>query len=223
MNGSTNNLIMFRTSRKGYDKGDVHRYIEEMNIRFAATEEKARQQIRRLEMALENAEAQAQTPVADEAALQALRQENEVLKAELASLREQAVAAKEAQVAQDKPAAEVPLTYDEASKRLGDILLKANLDADRIVAEAEAEANRHLTGAEKQADDIRLDAAVTARLMTDRVKRRLTALTGEYIDSMESVSRASAEEYRKLFDELKGRLDAARVDAAVALREAKQG
>ena len=36
-------------------------------------------------------------------------------------------------------------------------------------------------------------------------------------------SRASAEEYRKLFDELKGRLDAARVDAAVALREAKQG
>lgn len=220
MNGSANNMIMFRTSRKGYDKGDVHRYIEEMNIRFAATEEKARQQIRRLEMALE--EAQAQTPVADEAALQALRQENEVLKAELAALREQA-ATKEAPIAEDKSAVEVPLTYDEASKRLGDILLKANLDADRIVSEAEAEANRQLTGAEKQADDIRLDAAVTARLMTDRVKRRLTALTGEYIDSMESVSRASAEEYRKLFDELKGRLDAARVDAAVALCEAKQG
>lgn len=219
MNGSANNMIMFRTSRKGYDKGDVHRYIEEMNIRFAATEEKARQQIRRLEIALE----EAQAPVVDEAALQALRQENEALKAELAALREQAVAAKEAPVTEDKSAAEVPLTYDEASKRLGDILLKANLDADRIVAEAEAEANRQLTGAEKQADDIRLDAAVTARLMTDRVKRRLTALTGEYIDSMESVSRASAEEYRKLFDELKGRLDAARVDAAVALREAKQG
>jgi cell division septum initiation protein DivIVA len=221
MNGSANNMIMFRTSRKGYDKGDVHRYIEEMNIRFAATEEKARQQIRRLEMALE--EAQAQTPVVDEAALQTLRQENEALKAELAALREQVAAVKEAPVAEDKPAVEVPLTYDEASKRLGDILLKANLDADRIVAEAEVEANRQLTGAEKQADDIRLDAAVTARLMTDRVKRRLTALTGEYIDSMESVSRASAEEYRKLFDELKGRLDAARVDAAVALREAKQG
>ena len=219
MNGSANNMIMFRTSRKGYDKGDVHRYIEEMNIRFAATEEKARQQIRRLEIALE----EAQAPVVDEAVLQALRQENEALKAELAALREQAVAAKEAPVTEDKPTAEVPLTYDEASKRLGDILLKANLDADRIVAEAEAEANRQLTGAEKQADDIRLDAAVTARLMTDRVKRRLTALTGEYIDSMESVSRASAEEYRKLFDELKGRLDAARVDAAVALREAKQG
>jgi cell division septum initiation protein DivIVA len=221
MNGSANNMIMFRTSRKGYDKGDVHRYIEEMNIRFAATEEKTKQQIRRLEMALE--EAQAQTPVVDEAALQTLRQENEALKAELTALREQVAAVNEAPVAEDKPAVEVPLTYDEASKRLGDILLKANLDADRIVAEAEVEANRQLTGAEKQADDIRLDAAVTARLMTDRVKRRLTALTGEYIDSMKSVSRASAEEYRKLFDELKGRLDAARVDAAVALREAKQG
>jgi len=221
MNGSANNMIMFRTSRKGYDKGDVHRYIEEMNIRFAATEEKARQQIRRLELALE--EAQAQTPCADEAALQALRQENEALKAELAALQAQAAAATEAPMAKEKAEVDASLTYDEASKRLGDILLKANLDADRIVAEAEAEANRQLTGAEKQADDIRLDAAVSARLMTDRVKRRLTALTGEYIDSMESVSRASAEEYRKLFDELKGRLDAARVDAAVALREAKQG
>ncbi len=222
MNGSANNMIMFRTSRKGYNKEDVHRYIEEMNIRFAAAEEKAKQQIRRLEAERESA-AEAQAPVVDEAAVQALTLENESLKAELEALKAQLADAKREIPAEAKAQAEKSLTYDEASKRLGDILLKANLDADRIVAEAEAEANRQLTGAEKQADDIRLDAAVTARLMTDRVKRRLTALTGEYIDSLESFSRASTEEYRKLFDELKGRLDAAHVDAAVILREVKNG
>jgi len=222
MNGSANNMIMFRTSRKGYNKEDVHRYIEEMNIRFAAAEEKAKQQIRRLEAERESA-AEAQAPVVDEAAVQALKLENESLKAELEALKAQLADVKREIPAEAKAEAEKSLTYDEASKRLGDILLKANLDADRIVAEAEAEANRQLTGAEKQADDIRLDAAVTARLMTDRVKRRLTALTGEYIDSLESFSRASTEEYRKLFDELKGRLDAAHVDSAVLLREVKNG
>jgi len=83
MNGS--GMIMFRTSRKGYDKGDVHRYIEEMNIRFASAEEKAKQQIRRLEAELEKASL-GETPV-DETALQALSQENEALKAELEALR----------------------------------------------------------------------------------------------------------------------------------------
>ena len=217
MNGSANNMIMFRTSRKGYDKGDVHRYIEEMNIRFAAAEEKARQQIRRLEMALASEEGQ--NSQADEVSCQALQQENETLRAELAALQEKLASVSES-VAVESPAEEdVSLTYDEASKRLGDILLKANLDADRIVAEAEAEANRQLSGAEKQADDIRLDAAVTARLMTERVKRRLAALTGEYMESLEAFSRASAEEYRQFFDELKDRLNAAHVEAAVILRD----
>jgi len=219
MNGS--GMIMFRTSRKGYDKGDVHRYIEEMNIRFASAEEKAKQQIRRLEAELEKASL-GETPV-DETALQALSQENEALKAELEALRAALADAKRESPAEAEAEEKTTLTYDDASKRLGDILLKANLDADRIVAEAEAEANRQLSGAEKQADDIRLDAAVTARVMTDRVKQRLTALTEDYVNSLESFSRASAVEYRRLFDELKSRLDTAHVEAAVILREAKNG
>lgn len=217
MNGSANNMIMFRTSRKGYDKGDVHRYIEEMNIRFAAAEEKARQQIRRLETALGSAEGQLSP--ADEVSYQNLRQENETLRAELAALQENLAAVSESVAVESHAEGDISLTYDEASKRLGDILLKANLDADRIVTEAEAEANRQLSGAEKQADDIRLDAAVTARLMTERVKRRLAALTGEYMESLEAFSRASAEEYRQFFNELKDRLNAAHVDAAVILRD----
>ncbi len=198
MNGSANNLIVFRKSRKGYDKEDVHRYIEEMNIRFSAAEEQAKSRIRQLEAELEVARAAAGNP-ADAEVLAALTEENATLKAELEALKQTAAEAPEA-------SSEALLSYDEASRRLGDILLKANLDADRIVAEAEEEAGRQLSGAEKQADDIRLDATVAARLMTDRVKRRLTQLTGEYLDSLELLSAASAEEYRKLYDELKEKL-----------------
>ncbi len=218
MNGSANTMIMFRTSRKGYDKGDVHRYIEEMNIRFAASEEKAKQQLRLLEEALNRAEAA--TPVADEAATEMLLQENAALKAELEAQKAVLAQAREEASRLAKEEDQV-LSYNEASKRLGDILLKANLDADRIVAEAEAEATRQLSGAEKKADDIRLDAAVTARLMTERVKHRLVALTEEYVKNLEAFSRASSEEYCKFFDELKERLDAAHLEASVVLREGR--
>ena len=216
MNGSTNNMIVFRKSRKGYDKEDVHRYIEEMSIRFSALEEKKNSQIRHLEQDLDAARAEASKKGS---AVSELEKENEALKAELEALKQQL---EEAQAAASCPATEgeeAPLTYDEASRRLGDILLKANMDADRIVAEAEAEANRQLSGAEKQADDIRLDATVTARLMTDRVKRRLTELTGEYIASLETFSATSAEEYRRLCDDLKLKLGNVGFDAANLIRD----
>ncbi|MBQ4065042.1 MAG: hypothetical protein IJD10_02965 [Clostridia bacterium] len=220
MNGTPTNMIVFRNSRKGYDKTDVHRYIEEMNIRFSAMEEQLKNQIRRTEQDLESARMALAAASAENEAMKAVCSENLDLKQEIEELKKQLEEALKPAEPNDAEG-EVSLSYDEASKRLGDILMKANLDADRIVADAEAEAARQLTGAEKQADDIRLDAAVTARLMTDRVKRRLTELTGEYIESMEALSRASTEEYRKLCDELKAKLAGIGVDTSAVLRELK--
>ncbi len=220
MNGTPTNMIVFRNSRKGYDKTDVHRYIEEMNIRFSAMEEQLKNQIRRAEQELESARKELAAASVENEALKAGCSENMDLKQEIEELKKQLEEAAAAPV--EEPAeSDAPLSYHEASRRLGDILLKANLDADRIVADAEAEATRQLSGAEKQADDIRLDAAVTARLMTDRVKRRLTELTGEYIESLEALSRASTEEYRKLCDDLKGKLAGVGIDTAAVLRELK--
>ena len=226
MNGLPTNMIAFRNARKGYDKGDVHRYIEEMNIRFSAMEDKLKSEIRRTEQDLATARGEIAESAAKIEALTAVEQENAALKEEIEALKQQlAEAQAEAEAAKTalpEGVEEAPLTYEETSRRLGDILLKANMDADRIVAEAEEEANRQLSGAEKQADDIRLDAAVTARLMTDRVKRRLTDLTGEYIAGLESFSATSAAEYRKLCDELKGKLGAVGLDAAQLIKEIKE-
>jgi hypothetical protein len=57
--------------------------------------------------------------------------------------------------------------------------------------------------------------------MTERVKRRLTELTGEYIASLEAFSATSAEEYRKLCDELKVKLGTVGFDAAELLKDIK--
>ena len=46
---------MFRNSRKGYDKNDVNRYIEDMNIRFTTAENRYVSTIRMLERDLEAA------------------------------------------------------------------------------------------------------------------------------------------------------------------------
>ncbi len=225
MNGSTKTMIAFRNARKGYDKEDVHRYIEEMNIRFSSMEEKLKSEIRRTEQDLEATRGEIAEANAKIAAMAETEKENEALKKEIEALKQQLAeaetAAEAARQAAEEETAEAPLTYEETSRRLGDILLKANMDADRIVAEAEEEATRHLSGAEKEADDIRLDATVTARLMTDRVKRRLTELTGEYIASLEAFSATSAEEYRKLCDELKLKLGSVGFDAAEFLKDSK--
>ena len=199
MNDSEKNMVAFRDSRKGFDKGDVNRYIEEMSIRFTAQEAALRNRIRELENQLpacepEEAENDYQAEIAR------LGEENRELRAELEKLskkteEETAPAADENQLPCDP-------NYQQISEKLGNILLKANLDADRIVSEAEGEAARQLSEAEKSADGIRLDAAVSARLMTAKVKAKLAGLAEEYIRNLTALSEESAAEYAKLCAEL---------------------
>ena len=208
---TANEMVMFRNARKGYDKDDVNRYIEEMNIRFVTSEEQLRSRIRELEAALS---AVPVAPVISEEEVAALRAENTSLREKTAALEEELKAVKEADAAAPKE-----LTYEEAESQLGSILLRANLDADRIRCEADEEGKRRIAEAEKSADDIRLDAAVTARLMTERAKRNLSELTEEYVKSISALSAESTEEYRRLCDELNRSLAAVRIRTEMSLRD----
>ena len=98
--------------------------------------------------------------------------------------------------------------YREISEKLGNIILKANVDAESIVAEAETEAAQRLSEAEKNADELRLDSAVSARLMTSQVREKLIAMTDEYISNLRTVSDDSIREYRKLYEELQEKFEA---------------
>ena len=87
--------------------------------------------------------------------------------------------------------------------------VKANLDAQKILSDAEEESRRKIAEAEKAADSIRFDAAVKARIMTETTRKELAALTEEYMKNLNALSVESAEEYKRLSEELKARFEQA--------------
>ncbi len=220
MKSSEKDMVMFRKSRKGYDKSDVHRYIEDMNIRFTTAENRYISTIRMLEQDVERLSAlakkgeEAENTASEleavraklaetEASLEALKASYDALKAELESEK----------VRPSAPAEAAEPSLSETESKLGSILVKANLDAQKILSDAEEESRRKLAEAEKMAESIRFDAAVSARMMTESTKKELAALTEEYMKSLTALSAESAGEYKRLCDELKVKFEAAETTA----------
>lgn len=189
------NMVVFRDSRKGYDKNDVNCYIENMNIRFTEKEAALKAQLRKTEEALES--------------LRDRQNKCAVLEQEITELKQRLENASfdKTQPQADEAEDDIPVIFPEISAKLGSILIKANLDADKIISEAEAEAQKQLSEAAKCADGIKLDAAVAARVMTERVKAKLSALTEDYINQLSAFSDDSVREYRRLYIELKAKFN----------------
>lgn len=196
MGNDEKNMVAFRLSRRGYDRQDVNRYIEEMSLRFTASENALRSRIKELEARLsgENCE---KSPVAEKltAENRALREENRRLAEENSRLSEDC-----------RP--EDSAEYREISEKLGDIILKANLDADRVKNEAEAEAEKLMSEASERADAVRLKSAVDARVLLSNVRTSLSDLTEKQLSALKTVSKDTVSEYEKLYKELEERFDA---------------
>lgn len=216
MKSSAKEMVMFRNSRKGYDKNDVNRYIEDMNIRFTTAENRYVSTIRMLEQDLENARR-----VPDlSSQLDKANSDNDELRARIADAEAELLRAKE-ELEQAKAELEkqrecpvkTEFSVSETESKLGSILVKANLDAQKILSDAEEESRRKITEAERTAESIRFDAAVNARMMTESTKKELSSLTEEYMKSLTALSEESAGEYRRLCDELKVKFEAAQTEA----------
>lgn len=196
MGNDEKNMVAFRLSRRGYDRQDVNRYIEEMSLRFTASENALRSRIKELEARLsgENCE---KSPDAEKltAENRALREENRRLAEENSRLSEDF-----------RP--EDSAEYREISEKLGDIILKANLDADRVKNEAEAEAEKLMSEASERADAVRLKSAVDARVLLSNVRTSLGDLTEKQLSALKTVSKDTVSEYEKLYKELEERFDA---------------
>ena len=74
MKSSAKEMVMFRNSRKGYDKNDVNRYIEDMNIRFTTAENRYISTVRMLEQDIEKYKADAGKAVELESAKRELEE-----------------------------------------------------------------------------------------------------------------------------------------------------
>ena len=199
MGNDEKNMVAFRLSRRGYDRQDVNRYIEEMSIRFTAMENALRNRIKELEERLctENGgKPQDAEKLTEEN--RALREENKRLAEENKRLSEVG------QVSRPEDNAE----YRELSEKLGDIILKANLDADRVKNEAEAEAEKMLSEASERAEGVRLKSAVDARVLMSDVRTSLGNLTEKQLSALKTVSNDTVSEYEKLYKELEERFAA---------------
>ena len=199
MGNDEKNMVAFRLSRRGYDRQDVNRYIEEMSLRFTASENALRSRIKELEERLcaENGEKPQDAEKLTEEN-RALREENKRLAEENKRLSEVS------QVSRPEDNAE----YRELSEKLGDIILKANLDADRVKNEAEAEAEKLISEASERADAVRLKSAVDARVLLSNVRTSLGDLTEKQLSALKTVSKDTVSEYEKLYKELEERFDA---------------
>ena len=196
MGNDEKNMVAFRLSRRGYDRQDVNRYIEEMSLRFTASENALRSRIKELEARLSGEDCE-KSPVAEKltAENRALREENRRLAEENSRLSEDC-----------RP--EDSAEYREISEKLGDIILKANLDADRVKNEAEAEAEKLMSEASERADAVRLKSAVDARVLLSNVRTSLSDLTEKQLSALKTVSKDTVSEYEKLYNELEERFDA---------------
>ena len=196
MGNDEKNMVAFRLSRRGYDRQDVNRYIEEMSLRFTASENALRSRIKELEARLSGEDCE-KSPVAEKltAENRALREENRRLAEENRRLSEDC-----------RP--EDSAEYREISEKLGDIILKANLDADRVKSEAEAEAEKLMSEASERADAVRLKSAVDARVLLSIVRTSLGDLTEKQLSALKTVSKDTVSEYEKLYKELEERFDA---------------
>ena len=196
MGNDEKNMVAFRLSRRGYDRQDVNRYIEEMSLRFTASENALRSRIKELEARLSGEDCE-KSPIAEKltAENRALREENRRLAEENSRLSEDC---------HPEDSAE----YREISEKLGDIILKANLDADRVKNEAEAEAEKLMSEASERADAVRLKSAVDARVLLSNVRTSLGDLTEKQLSALKTVSKDTVSEYEKLYKELEERFDA---------------
>ncbi len=220
MKSSAKEMVMFRNSRKGYDKNDVNRYIEDMNIRFTTAESRYISTVRMLEQDIENLKASAgkdeelKNVQAELEALKTVLADKEstleITKVELQNVRTEL---EEVKSRSSKPEEGFVPSISETESKLGSILVRANLDAQKILSDAEEESRRKIAEAEKAAESIRFDAAVNARMMTESTKKELTALTEEYMNSLTALSAESAGEYKRLCEELKAKFEAAESSA----------
>ena len=222
MKSSDKDMVMFRNSRKGYDKNDVNRYIEDMNIRFTTAENRYVSTIRMLERDVENARSIPDKTAELEARVQSLTEEIKELKAELARAENELAEAKKA--AESMPSrndaqASMEISVEQAESKLGSILVKANLDAQKMISEADAEAKEKIAAAEAKAEAIRFEAAVNSRIMAENTKKELAALTEEYKKELTALSEESVGEYKRVSEDMKARIAIAEATAKAKLNQ----
>ncbi|MDD6799001.1 MAG: hypothetical protein PUE85_01060 [Firmicutes bacterium] len=178
MNNSNDCSIIFRKAGSGYNKSDVNKYIEDMNIRFDSETKRLKHEIDLLRIENELLKKHNQTveqPVKepDTEEIDRLKQEINRLETKLSEMTSES----------------------DISSKVGKVLLMAQNEADKIVCRAAEES-----------ETTKLEASVMSRLLLERTQRSLFALFDEYFERFSSCTGESSDEFKKIMLELRTKI-----------------
>jgi len=236
MNNESNG-ILFRNAGRGYNKEDVNRYIEEMNIRFNAIEQEYQKKISELESSVSKNNGVADDTVISDGS-DVLAEKCEALEKELAELKAKCKALEEAAAADNEPAEpaekcepqevsaleEAPKEKqpdEDLSVKLGALMIETKHNADEMLKKAKEDADSVMLKAKESADSMENDAVLTSQLMVERVRKSVSALTADYTGKLSNLGADAVKEYSDILFKLKLNLKDIELNIDDAAKKAK--
>lgn len=189
--------VVFSTALSGYKKQDVNAFIATLNANYTAAEGEYQKQIAALKSELAELRARKDTTNTHEAELIALRDEVASLKAQLSAAQTEQpsveVDREEIEALRKKAA-----LYDHMSSQLGDMMITANHNADKLLTETRQDAEQTLSAAKTA---IAGSASLLSSQLEAIYRSANTRSIGEISSTMQQTQRA----INKFLEELSGR------------------
>ncbi len=206
-------MMRFRESFRGYNKDDVNAYIEQVNLKFNRRESELRAQIAELQSVAQPVAAPTPAVVpAENGELEALKAELSAAKAENEELKTR-LAKATANDSTENETAEKSKLYDSMSAQVGNILIVANSNAEKILNDAKTEAERIRTEASVEAEQIRRAAEEKLNGMTAVLEEKLKGVSEKCLNEYEVLMSEARVRFGQITDTMKERAKTLLVEA----------
>ena len=217
MNSEALNMY-FRESFRGYRKEDVNEYIMQMNLKFSNREKEYKDKLEQLTSKLQEAEGSSSAASSalyseiakTKAECDTLRKEKAELLSRLERTEELYKAEFEGRSARKTEEESSKMSSEEMSAKIGNVLIVAQVTADKIVSDAKSEAETILAAARKEADEIRSAAEKKAEGMVDGMNLRIKEMSDSYISEFGAIINDIKDNFYKITESARGKADGVR-------------
>lgn len=206
MNSEALNMY-FRESFRGYRKEDVNEYIMQMNLKFSGKEKEYKEKLDQLTSKLKEAEGMSNTASSMlYSEISKAKMECEDLRKERNELLQKLERAEKMSNADQ----DINISSEEMSAKIGNVLIVAQVNADKIVSDAKLEAEMILEKARREAGDIRLAAEKKAENMIGEMNLKIKEMSDSYISEFGSIMNDIKDDFYQITESARGKADSVR-------------
>lgn len=189
-------MLRFRESFRGYNRDDVNAYIEKININFSKKEAELRAVICDLENKANSASSQVSVD------------EFEAIKNELQLLKEENIKLKESiNTPEQSSDDEKSKLYDSMSAQVGNIIIIANSNAEKIVSDAKAQAEDIVSKARAEASVIVSEAEAKKANAVAYMENELRTVSNECLVSYNALISEANMSFTNISDNVKAKTE----------------